>query len=110
MEFFKSLILVVLLCFVIFQLRILPFREKRTRAPEKTAPAKLTARRIESGTGNSGRSSGMGYSYILTFHTNTAEVLDLYAYETKYGALREGQNGILTWKGPYFISFQEVDA
>ena len=108
MDFFKALIPVTLLCLLVFWLRIRPFREKKTKEPQQTQKAVLTARRVESGTGSSGRSSGMGYSYVLTFRLETGTTLDLYAYEVEYGALREGMEGKLTWKGPYFVSFQEV--
>lgn len=109
MEFLKNLLLVILLCLLVYWLRTKPFREKKTREPEKTARAFLLERRVESGTNHSGRSSGMGYSYVLTFRTEDGKQLELYAYDVEYGALREGMEGILTWKGPYFVSFvQEV--
>lgn len=107
MEFFKSLVLVTLLCLLVFWLRTKPFREKKTKAPEKAAHATLLDRRVESGTNHSGRSSGMGYSYVLTFRTESGKQLELYAYDVEYGALREGMVGSLTWRGPYFVSFQE---
>jgi len=108
MEFLKSLVLVTLLCLLVFWLRTRPFREKKNREPEKTAPAVLLDRRVESGTNRSGRSSGMGYSYVLTFRTGEGSQLELYAYDVEYGALREGMEGTLTWKGPYFVRFEEV--
>lgn len=108
MAFLKALIPVTFLSLLIFWLRIRPFREKKTKEPQQTQNAVLTARRVESGTGSSGRSSGMGYSYVLTFRLESGRTLDLYAYETEYGSLREGLEGKLTWKGPYFVSFQEV--
>lgn len=88
---------------LIFWLGLLPFQEKKTKEPERTAQAELSERRVESGTNRSGRSSGMGYSYVLTFRTEPDKTLERYAYGTEYGALREGA---LTWKGPYFASFQ----
>ena len=102
-------LLVIAGTFLIFWLRVLPFREKNTKEPEKTARAKLTARRVESGTNHSGRSSGMGYSYVLTFLLEGGAELALYAYDTEYGALQEGMEGTLTWKGPYFVSFLQKE-
>ena len=67
MEFLKNLLLVILLCLLVYWLRTKPFREKKTKEPERTARATLLDRRVESGTNRSGRSSGMGYSYVLTF-------------------------------------------
>ena len=92
-----------------FWLRVLPFREKKTKEPERSIHAKLIARRVESGTHRSGRSQGMGYSFLLTFETEEGRQLELYAYDHEYGALREGMEGTLTWKGPYFVSFHEKE-
>ena len=110
MEFLRSLLRVTLVCLLVFWLRVRPFREKKTKEPERTARAKLMDRRVESGTNRSGRSSGMGFSYVLTFRLETGEELELFAYETEYGALREGAQGTLTWKGPYYISFEKEAA
>ena len=107
MDFLKSLLWIILFCVLIFWLRTRPFREKKTSDPQKTQRSKLIARRIESGTRQSGRSTGMGYSYVLTFRLDTGTELELYAYEVEYGALLEGMEGSLSWKGPYFLSFQE---
>ena len=48
----------------------------------------------------------MGYSFLLTFHTEDETDLELYAYDHEYGALKEGMTGNLTWKGPYFVRFE----
>ena len=99
----------LVLFFGIYWLRVWPFREKKTKEPEQTAPAKVLSRRVQSGTHRSGRSSGMGYTYLVTFEQPDGTQLELYAYDTEYGALREGMEGTLTWKGPYFVNFtQEV--
>lgn len=97
--------LLLVLSFFIYRLRVLPFREKKTNEPERTAKARLVAREVLTGTRRSGRSQGMGYSFLLTFETEAGNKLELYAYDHEYGALREGMDGILTWKGPYFVSF-----
>ena len=107
MDLLKAFVLLTLLCAVVFWLRVRPFREKKTREPERSARAQLTARRVESGTGGSGRSAGMGYSYRLVFRTEDGREPELYATETEYGSLREGAEGTLTWKGPYFIAFEQ---
>ena len=107
-EFLRNFFLVTAFCLLIFWLRVRPFREKKTREPEQTAKARLISRQVKSGTNRSGRSSGMGYSYVLTFQTDTGKHLELYAYDTEYGALREGMEGALTWKGSYFVHFQEA--
>lgn len=90
----------------VFWLRVLPFREKKTDEPERTANAEVIARRVESGTNRSGRSSGMGYNYRIIFRLKDGTEIALYAYDHEYGALREGMTGILSWKGPYFVGFE----
>lgn len=105
MKTFVTVLLLLALSFLVYWLRVLPFREKKTNEPERTARAKLVARNVQKGTHRSGRSQGMGYSFLLTFEAEGAEKLELYAYDHEYGALREGMEGMLTWKGPYFVSF-----
>lgn len=95
-------------CFLVFWLRTLPFREKKTREPERTAKAEVIARRVQSGNPiRSGRSAGLGYTFLVTFRLAEGTELELYAYDHEYGALKEGMTGELTWKGPYFVSFRE---
>lgn len=105
MHTFVVVILLLVLFFFIYWLRVLPFREKKTKEPERTMKARLVTRQVQSGTQRSGRSQGMGYSFLLTFETEDGSELELYAYDHEYGALREGMTGSLTWKGPYFVSF-----
>ena len=92
----------------VFWLRVLPFREKKTDEPERTANAEVIARRVESGANRTGRSSGMGYNYRIRFRLVDSTEVSLYAHDHEYGALREGMTGRLTWKGPYFVRFEAV--
>jgi hypothetical protein len=48
----------------------------------------------------------MGMSFVITFQTEEGDSLELYAYEEEYGALREGMAGTLTYRGRYFVSFE----
>lgn len=90
----------------VFWLRVFPFREKKSREPERTAKAEVLTRRVESGANRTGRSSGMGYNYKLIFRLEDGTNVALYAHDYEYGALREGMTGTLTWKDPYYISFE----
>ncbi len=102
------LILLAELSFLAFiaWLWVRAFQEKKTKEPEQTAHARLKSREIRSGTHGTGRSKG-GYTFFLTFQRNDGSTLELAAFEEEYGALREGMSGKLTWKGPYFVSFEE---
>ena len=91
---------------LIFWLRSFPFREKKTTEPERTAKAKVIARRIQSGADRSGRSV-MGYNHVVVFHLEDGQEVSLYTHDVEYGTLREGMTGKLTWKGPYFVNFEE---
>lgn len=107
-------ILIVLLFTIgalgIYWLRAFPFREKKTNEPERTAQAQILSRRVQSGNPiRSGRSSGMGYTYLVTFRLADGKELELYAHDHEWGALTEGAAGTLTWKGPYFVHFEGED-
>ena len=91
---------------LVYWLRVLPFREKKTWEPERTAKAEVINRLVETGANRTGRSSGMGYNYRILFRLEDGSEVSLYAYDHEYGALREGMTGRLTWKGPYFVRFE----
>jgi len=93
---------------LVYWLRVLPFREKKTEEPERSEKAEVIARRVETGANRTGRSSGMGYNYRILFRLEDSTEVLLYAHDHEYGALREGMTGKLTWKGPYFVSFEAV--
>lgn len=94
---------------LVFWLRIFPFREKKTKEPERTARAEVISRRVQTGANRTGRSSGMGYNYLVTFRFGDGTEKALYAHDEEYGALREGMTGNLTWKGRYFVGFETED-
>lgn len=85
--------------------RILPFKEKKTKEPEKTIMATVISKEIKSGTHQSGRSKG-GFSYAITFMTEEGKELELFVYEIEFGGLKEGMKGELTYKGRYFVDFK----
>lgn len=94
--------------FGVYWLMAFPFREKKTTEPELTARATVAARRVQSGNPiRSGRSSGFGYTFLVTFRMEDGSNLELYTYDVEYGALREGMEGKLTWKGKYFVSLDQ---
>lgn len=103
---FAELILLLVFGLFVPWLRVLPFREKKSKEPEQTAHARLLSRRVASGANRTGRSSGMGYNYLVTFQLNDGSILELYAHDEEYGALREGMSGMLTWQGRYFSSLE----
>lgn len=90
----------------VFWLRTFPFREKKTNEPERTAGAEVLSRRVQSGNPIRSGRSHQGYTFLVTFRLEDGKELELYAYDHEYGALQEGMNGSLTWKGPYFIRFE----
>lgn len=86
-------------------LRTLPFREKKNNEPEKTVKAKVISKEVKSGTNDTGRSM-MGYSFSITFLTEDGKELELFASETEFGGLKENTEGMLTYKGRYFVEFK----
>ena len=101
-----TLSIMLAVSFLVYWLRAFPFREKKCLEPEQSTKATVLSRRIQSGNPHrSGRSSGMGYTYLVTFLLEDGTELELYTYEIEYGALREGMTGTLTWKGRYYVDF-----
>lgn len=100
-----TLLLFLAVMAFLFWIRIFPFREKKSTEPERTAKAQVISRRVQTGADRTGRSSGMGYNYVITFRLDDGTEKELYAHDVEYGALREGMSGNLTWKGRYFVSF-----
>jgi len=90
-------------------LRVYFFKEKPAKEPEKTVMATVVSKEVKRGTQRSGRSNG-GYSYAIRFLTEDDETLELYAYEVEFGGLKEGARGLLTYKGRYFVCFDETIA
>ena len=106
-QFSVHIVLVALLCAAVMWLRTFPFREKKTKEPERTAKAELLSRHVQSGNPiRSGRSSGMGYTYVALFRLEDGQEMELYSHDYEWGALKEGDQGMLTWKGPYFVRFE----
>ena len=91
---------------LLFYLRVLPFQEKPSWEPDISVGATVVSKEVRSGTHRSGRSQ-MGYSFVVTFLTEDGQTLELYAYEIEFGSLKEGMNGILTYKGRYFVHFDQ---
>lgn len=82
------------------------FLEKPSPEPEKTTRATVVSKAIKPGTHFAGRSKG-GYSYVVCFRTEDNQQLELFAYEIEFGGLKKGMQGLLTYQGPYFVSFQK---
>jgi len=87
-------------------LRMLPFQEKPSYEPERTVEATVVSKKVQSGTHRSGRSQ-CGYSFVVSFQTMDGRSLELYTYDIEFGGLKEGMYGILTYRGRYYVDFQE---
>ena len=88
-------------------LRAWGFQERPTREPERTVKATVTGKEVKPGTHRAGRSKG-GYSYAVYFRAEDGQTLELYAYEVEFGGLRPGAEGLLTYRGSYFLAFEET--
>ncbi len=105
MKYVLGLLAVAVLGFGVSYLKVRPFKEKSSNEPEKTIKAKIISKEVKRGTNETGRSV-MGYSYAINFLTEDGEELELFAYETEFGGLKEGSEGLLTYKGRYFVDFK----
>ena len=92
-------------CALVFYLRVRVFMEKPSSEPERTVKATVHSKEVRQGTNQSGRSM-MGYSFVVYFRTENGQMLELYTYEVEFGGLKEDMEGILTYQGPYFVSFE----
>ena len=101
--------IILLLAGIGCYLRVRLFKEKPSKEPEKTVMATVVSKEVKRGTQRTGRSNG-GYSYAIRFLTEDGETLELYAYEVEFGGLKEGARGLLTYKGRYFVCFDETIA
>jgi len=98
----------VAVCLLIFYLRVRMWREKPAYEPEKTVAAAVVSKELRAGTRETGRSV-MGYSFAVTFLTEDGQTLELYTSEIEFGGLKESMRGVLTYRGRYFVSFQDVE-
>ena len=101
----QDILLIIGAMILIYVVRVLPFKEKKTKEPERTIGATVVSKEVKRGTYQSGRSNG-GYSYVIKFITEEGQELELFAYEIEFGGLKEGTKGKLTYKGPYFVDFE----
>lgn len=105
-DYIRVLVYGIAIGLLVFYLRVRGFQEKPSGEPEKTVAATLVSKEVKQGTNETGRSM-MGYSFGVNFRTENGQTLELYAYEHEFGSLKEGVNGILTYKGRYFVDFHE---
>lgn len=105
MKYVLGLLVLAALCLIVSYLKVRPFKEENTNEPQKSCKAKIISKEVKSGTNKSGRSV-MGYSYAIKFLTENGEELELYAYEAEFGSLKEGTEGLLIFKGEYFVDFK----
>lgn len=95
-------------CSLIFYLWVHAFSEEPSTEPERTVGATVISKEVRQGTNRSGRSM-MGYSFLVNFQTEDGKTLELYAYEIEFGGLQKGMQGILTYRGRYFVSFETAE-
>lgn len=89
----------------IFYMYAHAFQEKPSHDTLETVQAVVVSKKVISGTHSTGRSQ-MGFSFVITFQTEDAKSLELFAYEEEFGGLKEGMAGMLTYQGRYFVDFQ----
>ena len=99
--------IVAVAAILLYCLQVRLWGEKKSKEPEKTVAATVIFKEVKRGTQHTGRSNG-GYSYAVNFLTEEGKTLELYAYETEFGGLKEGAKGQLTYQGRYFVCFEET--
>ena len=98
-------IILASMCLIAY-IRVRLFKEKQAKEPETTVRATIYSKEVKQGALDTGRSNH-GCSYVIHFVTEDGQRLELYAYEIEFGGLRKGMQGILTYQGRYFVSFEQ---
>lgn len=93
---------------LIAYLKIRPFKGKKCNEAEQSTLAKVISKEVKQGTYNTGRSSGLGYSYTAKFRTSDGRELELFMCEAEFNGLNIGMKGKLTYKGNKIIKFREI--
>ena len=81
---------------------------KNKNSPRISVNAKVVAKRMQvhGGTHTSNHHS-VGYTkYFATFQFESGDRLELGVYDTEYGLLVEGDEGVLTFRGTEYLSFE----
>ena len=92
---------------------------RNNRAPQETADARITAKRIKvsghSGTMMANRVSAMNMihsststQYFVTFELENGRRLELGVKDPEYGMLAEGDRGCLSWQGTRYLGFERA--
>ena len=92
---------------------------RNNRAPQETADARITAKRIKvsghGGTMMANRVSAMNMihsststQYFVTFELENGRRLELGVKDPEYGMLAEGDRGCLSWQGTRYLGFERA--
>lgn len=92
---------------------------KNNRAPQETADARITAKRMKvsghGGTMMTNRVSAMNTihsstytDYFVTFELENGKRLELGVKDPEYGMLAEGDRGCLSWQGTRYLGFERA--
>lgn len=79
----------------------------RSNAPVETARAFAYYKHPDMEPSLNGRHSS--YTYYITFHTDSGDVLKLYMNPTDYFSIAEGSWGLLTWLADRFWKFEKEE-
>ncbi len=81
---------------------------KNNHSPRLTVPATVVAKRISASHrhGADAYHSAATTSYYVTFQVESGDRLELHVIGQEYGLLIEGDQGMLTFQGTRYISFQ----
>ena len=92
---------------------------KNNRAPQETADARITSKRMKvsghGGTMMTNRISAMNTihsstytEYFVTFELEDGKRLELGVKDPEYGMLAEGDRGRLSWQGTRYLGFERA--
>lgn len=114
--FFFGIFLIVIISFVVVGFSSLKSWNKNNNSPRLNVTAKIVSKRADIRRGSSSHhnmdhtTSSMSSSttYYVTFEVQSGDRMELAMYGQDYGLLIEGDEGMLTFQGTRYISFERT--
>ena len=103
----------ILAMVVISMLRSLLQWNKNNHSPRLTVPATVVTKRSSTShshhhAGNGAMHTSTSTSYYATFEVESGDRMELHISGTEYGMLAEGDQGMLTFQGTRYLSFERM--
>ena len=96
---FAAIVFIVIVVFIVLTVRGILQWLKNNNAPKTPVQARVVTKRMFA-------QAGAATSYFITFEFLSGDRKEFHIRFRDYGLIAEGDNGILTFQGTRFISFE----